>query len=286
GGAGNDTLSARGSTGDNTLNGGVGDDSLDVVYSEGDNLLFGGNGNDSFAVQPSSTTPSSLVTQTVDGGKGDDFLSAYYNNATGRITSTFNATTNIGSITAANNRVSYNNIEGLNITGTKYNDNIVGSNGNDIISGGDGGNDTIIGGAGNDFLSGGYLGNNTVYGGNGNDILLVSNGNFYGGDGTDTFQFQIYNQGIANLYDFNATNELIQVSAINFGGGLATPIVSASQFTLGTSATTIAQRFIYDNVTGGLFFDQDGSASGFTQVKFAQLSPGVTLTENNFSVTI
>ncbi|MGF2038196.1 MAG: beta strand repeat-containing protein [Nostoc sp. CmiVER01] len=288
GGAGNDTLSARGSTGDNTLNGGVGDDSLDVGNSQGNNLLSGGDGNDSFAVQPSSTALSSLVTQTVDGGKGDDFLSADYTNATGGITSTFNATTNIGSITAANNRVSYNNIEGLNIIGTKYNDNIVGSNGNDTIIGGNGGNDTIIGGAGNDFLSGGYLGNNTLYGGDGNDILSASFGNdtLYGGDGTDTFQFQIYNKGIVNLYDFNATNELIQISAINFGGGLSPGSLQPSQFTLGVSATTAAQRFIYNNVTGGLFFDQDGSASGFTQVKFAQLSAGLSLTENNFLFNI
>ncbi|MCC5641959.1 calcium-binding protein [Nostoc sp. CHAB 5824] len=293
GGAGNDTLSARGSTGDNTLNGGVGNDSLDVGNSEGNNLLSGGDGNDSFAVQLSSTAPSSLVTQTVDGGKGDDLLSVDYNNLTGNnvtggITSTFNATTNIGSITAGNNRVSYKFIEGLNIIGTTYDDNIVGSNDNDTIIGGNGGNDTIIGGAGNDVLTGGYLGKNTLYGGNGNDILSagVGNSNLYGGVGTDTFAFYYYNQGIGSIYDFNTTNELIQIQATNFGGGLATPIISASQFTIGTSATTIAQRFIYDNVTGGLFFDQDGSASGFTQVKFAQLSAGLSLTENNFVVTI
>ncbi|MCC5658966.1 hypothetical protein LC608_18650 [Nostoc sp. XA010] len=226
------------------------------------------------------------MTQTVDGGKGDDFLSVDYTDATGGITSTFNATTNIGSITAGNNRVSYKFIEGLNIIGTTYDDNIVGSNDNDTIIGGNGGNDTIIGGAGNDFLTGGYLGKNTLYGGNGNDILSagVGNSNLYGEDGTDTFALYYYNQGIGNIYDFNATNELIQIQAATFGGGLLTPIVSANQFTLGTSATTIAQRFIYDNVTGGLYFDQDGSASGFTQVKFAQLSPGVTLTENNFLV--
>ncbi|MBD0389489.1 MAG: calcium-binding protein, partial [Nostoc sp. C3-bin3] len=57
-----------------------------------------------------------------------------------------------------------------------------------------------------------------------------------------------------------------------------------NQFTLGTSATTSTQRFIYDNSTGGLFFDQDGSAAKFTQVKFAQLSVGLTLTNNNFVV--
>ncbi|MHC5771284.1 MAG: hypothetical protein ACYTXI_38135 [Nostoc sp.] len=54
--------------------------------------------------------------------------------------------------------------------------------------------------------------------------------------------------------------------------------------TIGTSATTSDQRFIYDDSTGGLYFDQDGSTSGFTQVKLAQLSTGLSLTNNNFVV--
>ena len=108
----------------------------------------------------------------------------------------------------------------------------------------------------------------------------------YGGTGIDTFAFTNYSEGLDRIYDFNATNELIQVSADNFGGRLSSSIGSlqASQFTIGTSATTSDQRFIYNNATGGLFFDQDGSAGGFTQVKFAQLSVGLSLTENNFVI--
>ncbi|MEH1831743.1 MAG: calcium-binding protein, partial [Nostoc sp.] len=60
--------------------------------------------------------------------------------------------------------------------------------------------------------------------------------------------------------------------------------LQTSQFTIGTSATTSNQRFIYNNITGGLYFDLDGSAGGFTQVKFAQLLSGVSLTKNNFVV--
>ncbi|MHC5828393.1 MAG: calcium-binding protein, partial [Nostoc sp.] len=114
-------------------------------------------------------------------------------------------------------------------------------------------------------------------GGFGNDTL-------YGGAGTDTFAFSSYKEGIDTIYDFNPTNELIQVSAAGFGGGLSTPSLKTSQFTIGTSATTSNQRFIYNDITGALFFDLDGSASGFTQVKFAQLSAGLSLTENNFLV--
>ncbi|MEH2381443.1 MAG: hypothetical protein V7K27_21560 [Nostoc sp.] len=36
--------------------------------------------------------------------------------------------------------------------------------------------------------------------------------------------------------------------------------------------------------TGALYFDKDGSATGFSQVQFAQLSTGLSLTNNNFVV--
>ncbi|MHC5730240.1 MAG: calcium-binding protein, partial [Nostoc sp.] len=131
-----------------------------------------------------------------------------------------------------------------------------------------------------------YSGNNLLSGDDGNDILTGGQGNdsLYGGTGTDTFVFNNYYESVDSIYDFNATNELIQVSADNFGGGLSIGSLSASQFTIGTSATTSDQRFIYNNATGGLFFDQDGSAGGFTQVKFAQLSVGLSLTESNFVI--
>ncbi|WP_442938539.1 beta strand repeat-containing protein [Nostoc sp.] len=447
GGDGNDSLSVSGfieynydssvnsvSSGNNTLNGGAGDDTLNTSGSTGDNLLFGGDGNDFLYVSTPLNTrsqyppaTSDLVTQTVDAGKGDDLLSVDYTFATGGIISTFDATTNIGSITAGTDLVSYKNIERFNILGTAYNDNIVGNSSNDRLSTGSGGKDTIDGGKGddvlsvnytfatggvtstfdattnsgsmtagndrasyknierfnisgtayddnivgsngNDTLSLGYDGNNggkdTIDGGNGDDVLFSyyyysdvsntegitstfdattnsgsitrgnnrvsyknieglniigtfrpdnivgSNGNdtlsggygyndssfyhelsdndtLYGGDGTDTFFFHSINnnneEGIDRVYDFNATNELIQVPT-SFGGGLSIGSLKTSQFTLGTSATTSNQRFIYDFTTGALYFDSDGSAGVETQVQFAQLSPGLTLTENNFVV--
>ncbi|MEH2023465.1 calcium-binding protein, partial [Nostoc sp.] len=265
---------------------------------------------------------------TIDGGKGNDLLSVDYTNATGGITSTFNAITNTGSITEGTSRVSYKNIERLNISGTAFDDSIVGNSGNDTLSTGSGGKDTIDGGKGNDLLSVDYryatgkitstfnattktgsitagtsrvsysnieqlniLGttyNDNIVGTSGNDTLSGSYGNdtLYGGDGIDTFVFNDY-QNVDSLYDFNATNEVIQVLRSDYYsslGGLSPGTLLATQFTIGTSATTSEQRFIYSSATGGLFFDQDGSASGFTQVQFAQLSAGLSLTNNNFVV--
>ncbi|WP_335077091.1 hypothetical protein [Nostoc sp.] len=118
-----------------------------------------------------------------------------------------------------------------------------------------------------------------LIGGNGNNSL-------YGGTGTDTFVFNnIFNYGsVHKIYDFNATNELIQISATGFGGGLSIGSLQKNQFTLETSATTSEDRFIYNSTTGSLYFDRDGSAGTFTQVQFAQLSAGLSLTNNNFMV--
>ncbi|MEH2391510.1 MAG: calcium-binding protein [Nostoc sp.] len=177
---------------------------------------------------------------------------------------------------------------GIKDTVTFLNDlsnNITGlDNSNDVVNG-QGGNDKINGLSGNDLLRGG-AGNDTLIGGAGNDTLIGGAGNdtLYGNNGIDTFAVNSYNEGVDFLYDFNATNEIIRVSAAGFGGGLSIGSLQTSQFTLGAFATTIAQRFIYDFSTGGLYFDQDGSASGFTQVKFAQLSTGLSLTKNNFLV--
>jgi len=377
---------------------------LNIYATDYDDLIVGSNGNDSLHGGNSGN-------DTIDGGKGDDLLSLYNYTTSEGITSTFDAATNTGSITAGTSHVTYKNIEQLNISGTEYDDSIVGSNGNDTINGA-GGNNTIFGGAGKDYLSADhsngnnllsgddgndslsisgdyndyrgefYLdavsgnntlnggagddnlvtnyssgnnllsggdgndslnasgsaslyssygvytvsGNNTLDGGAGNDRLIVDystgdnilsggDGNDYltasgasgkntltgdngndtltggkgndsliGGAGTDTFAFNSFNEGIDTIYDFNATNELIQVSAAGFGGGLSSGSLQTSQFTLGTSATTSENRFIYNSATGGLFFDQDGSASAFTQIQFAQLSAGLSVTEKNFVV--
>ncbi|MEH2113027.1 MAG: calcium-binding protein [Nostoc sp.] len=301
GGNGNDTLDP-GNSGNDTIDGGAGDDllsylsdfgdgitstfdattntglitsgrdrvsyknieRLEIAGTESDDNIVGSNGNDRITGSYASYEgygyyESEIISgnDIIDGGNGDDLLIVHDKDGSDAITSIFNTTTNTGSITAGTNRVSYKNIERLEIIGTRYDDLIVGGNGNDTLNGGFG-NDILIGGKGNDSLN--------------------------GGSGIDTFAFNSFNEGIDRLDDFNTTNELIRVSIAGFGGGLSPGSLSANQFTIGASATTSTQRFIYNDVTGALFFDQDGSASSFTQIQFAQLSPGSSLTKNNFVV--
>lgn len=74
------------------------------------------------------------------------------------------------------------------ISGGSYHDIIEGNNGDDILDGGSG-IDKIYGGSGNDTISGG-TGLDTIYGGSGNDDISGDDGNdrLYGNSGDDTIR--------------------------------------------------------------------------------------------------
>ncbi len=86
---------------------------------------------------------------------------------------------------------------GTPIFGTQGNDNLKGSNGNDLIFGfegndkidGSNGDDCLVGGPGNDIVEGSN-GDDKIYGGEGNDIIDAGNGNdlIFGGPSNDTIR--------------------------------------------------------------------------------------------------
>ncbi|MBE8990610.1 calcium-binding protein [Nostoc sp. LEGE 12450] len=305
GGDGNDFLSTSGAlqgrgnygsylagytSGNNTLNGGAGDDSLRADYSSSsaNNLLSGGDGNDFLSASGLLDIDSGLIVtsgkNTLNGGAGNDTLRADFSEGDNLL----NGGDGNDYLSASTSGYSYD-YAGIITLG---NNTLNGGAGDDTINiDFSSGENLLDGGDGNDILSAlSASGNNILIGGDGNDILIGGSGNdtLYGGDGNDTFVFdtlfKIFNVGVDTIDDFNATNDVIQISALSFGGGLSIPSLEADQFTIGTSATTSNQRFIYDNITGGLYFDLDGSAGAFTQVQFAQLSAGLSLTKNNFVV--
>lgn len=105
----------------------------------------------------------------------------------------------------------------------KHNDNVLGTNGADDISTGNGndvvralgGNDQIDGGNGKDHLSGNQ-GGDTINGGNGKDIIFggIGNDTLTGGNGKDIFLFLNGNGGRRSgndtITDFH--NDLIDLS--------------------------------------------------------------------------
>jgi Ca2+-binding RTX toxin-like protein len=82
-----------------------------------------------------------------------------------------------------------------------------------------------------------------------------------GGAGNDQFIFYRSDDQVDRITDFEPGNDQIVVSASNFGGGLIAGEISEEQFVIGTVAEDESDRFIYNDQTGNLFFDPDGTGS-------------------------
>ncbi|MEH2226902.1 trypsin-like serine protease [Nostoc sp.] len=152
-----------------------------------------------------------------------------------------------------------------NLTTGTANINETGNPGNNQLNGGNS-NDILIGGSGNDTFVGG-LGNDTLTGGTGSDIFIINTPS----------------EGIDNITDFSSLDDTIYVSKIGFGGELSEGILQATQFFIGSVAQNSSDRFIYNNNTGGLFFDADGTGSS-GQIQVAQLGMDLAMTNRNIFV--
>jgi serralysin len=252
-----------GNSGANILNGDVGNDTLNG--NAGNDILIGGVGNDSLT--------GGIGLDAMNGGTGNDIY--YVDNIGDSVTETSNLATEIDTVSAS---ISYTlglNLEKLTLTGTTA-INGSGNSLNNTIAGNSGAN-TLTGGAGNDLLNG-NAGNDLLIGGAGLDRLT-------GGLGTDIFRFNSKTEGIDTITDFGS-GDLIGIFASGFGGGLVAGALAATRFlsvTSGSAATNTNQRFIYNSVSGGLFFDIDGSGAG-AALQFATLSTHPTLSAASFAI--
>ena len=151
---------------------------------------------------------------------------------------------------------------GDNLTGTAGRDLMLGNVGNDTLNGG-AGNDTIDGAMGNDSITGG-AGADTIIGGLGNDSLT-------GGAGADSFVFNTALSELTNLdtiLDFVSGTDKIQLSKGSIFTALSAitngQSINANMWleAANHAATSANQRIIHDTVTGGLYYDADGSGAG------------------------
>ncbi len=275
GGDGNDTLVGKrgydylcGGDGDDSLNGGDDGDLLDG--GNGNDILNGGDGDDNFT--------SGAGDDTLNGGCGDD--SAFFSTATGGVT--VNLIT--GTTSGCNGNDFLVDIE--KVTGSSFNDTLVGGIGSNYLDGGVG-NDILYGKAGNDDLAGGE-GNDILYGGTGNDWLVGNFGNdtLTGGKGSDRFTFYSRTEAVDTIRDFSSDLDIIEVSAIGFdgyGGGLQKGAITSDQFYLGSMAHNTSDRFIYNISIGSLYFDPDGTGDT-VQIQIATLSNNAFLTMSDIVV--
>jgi len=193
---GNDTL--NGGTGNDSMDGGAGNDSLDGGTN--DDVLNGGTGSGS---------------DTLNGGDGID--TASYLNVTAAVSVDLRITGSQNTGGAGSDKLT--SIE--NVSGTGYNDTLLGNNANNVLNGREGsdslngmeGNDTLIGGIGNDSMDGG-ADNDSLDGGTGNDVLNgggIGNDTLNGGDDIDTASYLNGTAGIK--VDLNITTSQNTVGA-------------------------------------------------------------------------
>jgi serralysin len=247
GGTGADLINGNSSA--NALRGNAGNDTLHGL--DGNDLLYGGLGND-----------------VLTGDAGTD--TASYDTASAGVTVSL-------AITAAQNTVAagVDTLSGIeNLIGSSYNDKLTGSSGANRIDGGAGA-DVLKGLAGADTLLGGS-GNDSLYGGAGNDTLT-------GGTGADKFVFDAALSKTTNvdkITDFSVVDDTV-VLDMSYFTKLAAGTLSASAFYAGTAAHDTTDHVIYDSATGKLYYDPDGIGAA-AQVLFAQLAPGLALTNADF----
>ncbi|MGB5216828.1 MAG: retention module-containing protein [Smithella sp.] len=127
------------------------------------------------------------------------------------------------------------------LTSANYFDPIMGTEGDDTLSG-ISGNDVMMGGPGNDILNG-LAGDDSIDGGNGNDTLSGGAGNniLHGGQGADTFV--VSNDARDNILDYNLTegDKVDVTSVLNSLEG------DHSRLGFSTTADGKAVLEVYDN---------------------------------------
>jgi Ca2+-binding RTX toxin-like protein len=301
GGAGNDKL--NGGAGTDTLTGGSGDDNYDVdnagdviienlnegidtvnssvTYTLSANvenltltgaLAIKGAGNDLANIITGNETGNQL-----DGGAGNDKLNggAGADTLTGGSGDDNYDVDNAGDVIIENlnkgtdkvySSVAYTlsaNVENLTLTGALA----IKGTGNDLanIIAGNEADNQLDGGAGNDILNGG-TGTNSLTGGTGKDV----------------FKFTTTGH-IDTITDFIVIDDTIQLENTAFTALTTTGTLAIGQFIIGTKALDSNDFIIYNNTTGALLYDADGSGMG-AAVQIATI--GVNLAMTNMDIVV
>ncbi|MGL4488435.1 MAG: calcium-binding protein [Rhizobiaceae bacterium] len=261
-----------GEGGNDTIYGGDGVDDIfggndhDTLYGEGGaDVISGDDGNDNIFGGASSDNLygnagmdniwSSWGRDELFGGDGVDFArydDANWGNLSLRLD---NFALNVGT-PAVGDR--YTSIEGL-----------VGGAGNDVIIG-DATANFLFGSAGADFTDGQL----------GNDYLN-------GGVGADRFRFSTALNASSNMdtiADFNLADDTMLLENAIFTQLTVAGALSATQFkNLNLGAIDADDRILYNDTTGALFYDADGSGAG-AAIQFALLTGSPTVTVADFFV--
>jgi Ca2+-binding RTX toxin-like protein len=133
---------------------------------------------------------------------------------------------------------------------------------------------------------------NEVIGNNGNNFLNGSGGRDFltGLGGQDTFVFNSALNAASNVDEILDFAVGIDTIALENAVFTALPVIgnlgrdlTAAEFVTGTAAQDASDRIIYNSATGALFYDSDG-VGGAAAIQFAEVTPGLALTNQDFLV--
>lgn len=200
-----------------------------LVGNSGKNVLSGGDGYDSLSGGDGNDT-------LIGGARGDKLYggagvdAASYANATAGVISNLGMPS-INTGDAKGDR--YSSIE--NLIGSKYADELYGTDGQNRVAGGDG-NDIIDAGSGNDW----------IYGGAGADRL-------YGGAGSDKFVFKALSESAGSTFDSIFDFSPRQTDRIDLSA------IDASTMASGNQAFTFVGTAAFKGVAGELRYVKQAS---------------------------
>jgi len=164
-----------------------------------------------------------------------------------------------------------------NVLSGAGNDSLLGDGAANTLTAGSG-NDTIVAGAGRDSLAGAD-GNDQLDGAANQDTLL-------GGAGIDRFCFtsalSVDNVDLVLGYSVADDTILLDDAVFASVGGLGT--LAESAFVIGTTASTLDHRIIFNSTTGDLLYDADG-VGGAAAIQFASLTSVIgSVTHADFQI--
>jgi Ca2+-binding RTX toxin-like protein len=260
----------EGSNSADHLTGGIGDNALfgldgndQISGAGGNDTLYGGAGNDVLlGGDGDDVIGGNLGKDRTDGGAGIDEL-VFVDVATTGHGVVVNLSSSVDQVkddgygnseTAANFEL---------VSGSDFGDSLTGNAAANAFWGYFG-NDTLIGDLGDDFLYGGGGGDH-IFGGSGSDTIVGGNAvdKLTGGADSDFFYFLGATpgaDGVDQIRDFVAGQDGLVLN-VHWAADMSLDGFLATQFRSGAgavSATTAAQRLVYNTLTGNLYFDADG----------------------------
>ena len=126
----------------------------------------------------------------------------------------------------------------------------------------------------------GLDGQDTLAGAGGNDVLS-------GGSGNDAFVFNTALNGTTNvdqITDFTAGADKLHLDNAIFTAVGANGALAPGAFHLGAVAAQADDRILYDQGTGALSYDADGSGTVAAAIRFAILTTKPALTSTDFLI--